>query len=140
MLRYELRYKLGRRMRKMGIPTETHTKFELGDTAADTVEEGGRATETEGGTQGGNYTLHTEEGVAETLAKTDKSDTEMDTKGGGEVGTSQSQSRHKKGQVTNIYLTDSDEEASNEQSKEGMSLGDVRQQSQAVHQSVQDLV
>ena len=35
----------------------------------------------------------------------------MDTKGGRYAGTSQLQSRHKKGHVTNIYLTDSDEEA-----------------------------
>ena len=31
--------------------------------------------------------------------------------GGGEAGTSQSHSRQKKGHMTNIYLTDSDEEA-----------------------------
>ena len=35
----------------------------------------------------------------------------MDTEGGEEVGTSQFQSRHKKGHMTNIKLTDSDEEA-----------------------------
>ena len=35
----------------------------------------------------------------------------MDTESGGEAGTSQSNSRHKKGYMTNIYLTDSDEEA-----------------------------
>ena len=35
----------------------------------------------------------------------------MDTEGRGEAGTSQSQYRHKKGQMTNIYLTDLDEEA-----------------------------
>ena len=35
----------------------------------------------------------------------------MNTEAGGETGISQSQSRHKKGHVTNIYLTDSDEEA-----------------------------
>ena len=34
----------------------------------------------------------------------------MDTEAGGEVGTSQSLSRHKKGHMTNIYLTDADEE------------------------------
>ena len=41
-------------------------------------------------------------------ARTDRSDTEMDTEGGGEMGTSQSHKRHKKGHMT---LTDSDEEA-----------------------------
>ena len=35
----------------------------------------------------------------------------MDTEGGGEARTSQSQSMHKKGHLTNIYLTDPDEEA-----------------------------
>ena len=35
----------------------------------------------------------------------------MDTEVGGEVGSSQLKSRHKKGHMTNIYLTDSHEEA-----------------------------
>ena len=51
-----------------------------------------------------------EEGVAEKHARTDRSDTEMDIEGGGQVSISQSQFRHKKGHMTNIYLTDSDEE------------------------------
>ena len=33
----------------------------------------------------------------------------MDTEGGGEADTSQSESRHKEGHRTNIYLRDSDE-------------------------------
>ena len=47
---------------------------------------------------------HTEEGVAEKWAKTDKSDTELDTctDGGGEVGLSQLHSRHKKRHMRNI--------------------------------------
>ena len=49
------------------------------------------------------------ERVAEKSARTDRSDTEIDTEAGGEVTTSQSHSRHKKGHMTNIYLTDSDE-------------------------------
>ena len=49
--------------------------------------------------------------MAEKHARTDKSNTKMDTEGGREVGTSQSHSRQKKGHMTNIYLTDSDEEA-----------------------------
>ena len=44
--------------------------------------------------------------MAEKHAKTDISDTEMDTEPGGEAGTS-----HKKGHMTNIYLTDSNEKA-----------------------------
>ena len=35
----------------------------------------------------------------------------MDTEARGEAGTSQSQSRHKKGHMANIYLTDSDGES-----------------------------
>ena len=49
-----------------------------------------------------------EEGVAEKHTRTDS---EMDTEAGGEAGTSHSLSWHKKGYMTNIYLTDSEEEA-----------------------------
>ena len=54
-----------------------------------------------------------EEGVAEKHARTNRSDTEMDTctLGEGEEGTSHLHSRQKKGHMINIYLTDSDEEA-----------------------------
>ena len=57
-------------------------------------------------------TTHSEEGVSEKHARTDKSGIEMDmcTEAGGEAGTSQSHSRHKKGRMTNIYLMDSDKE------------------------------
>ena len=56
----------GIRVRKIAVPTDTHTEFELGDTHSRYTEEGGeggkrqgeRGTETEGGSQeGGNYTL-----------------------------------------------------------------------------------
>ena len=47
--------------------------------------------------------------MAEKCVMTDKSDTEIEA--GGEAGTSQSQSRYEKVHMTNIYLTDSDEEA-----------------------------
>ena len=71
---------------------------------------GGRGTETEGGSQeAGNYTLS--RGGSGQKARTDRSDIEMDSKGGGEAGTSQSHSWHKKGNITNIYRTDSDDEA-----------------------------
>ena len=59
-------------------------------------------------------TMHSaEEGMPEKSERTDRSDTEMDTytEGGGKVGTSQLHSMHKKGHITNTYLTDSDEEA-----------------------------
>ena len=49
--------------------------------------------------------------MAEKQARTDRSNTEMDTEAAGEAGTSQSQSRHKKEHMINIYLMDSDEEA-----------------------------
>ena len=54
--------------------------------------------------------------------------TQMDTEAGAEAATSQSHSRHKKGHMTNIYLTDSDEEAMVDFMKdheEGMSIGEV---------------
>ena len=48
-----------------------------------------------------------DEGLSEKYARTDKSDTEIDTcsEGGGEADTFQSHSRHKKGHMTNIYLS-----------------------------------
>ena len=49
--------------------------------------------------------------MAKKNARIEWSDTEMDTEDGREAGTSQMKSRHKKGHMTNIYLTDSDEEA-----------------------------
>ena len=55
--------------------------------------------------------------MAKKCARTDKSDTE----GGGEAGTSQLHSRHKKGHMTNIQLRDSDEEAIVEFVKESRS-------------------
>ena len=45
------------------------------------------------------------------MTKTKKRDSEMDTKAGGEACTSQSQSSHKKGYMTIIYLTDSGKDA-----------------------------
>ena len=56
-------------------------------------------------------TIHSaEERVPEWHARTNKSDTEMDTEAEGEAGTSQSHSRHKEGHMTNIYMIDLDEE------------------------------
>ena len=48
--------------------------------------------------------------MAEKRLRTGRSESELDTEGGGQAGTSQSESRSKKGHITNIYLTDSDEE------------------------------
>ena len=49
--------------------------------------------------------------MAKKHPSTERSETEMDTEGGGEVGTSQPQSRHKKWHMANNYLKDSHEEA-----------------------------
>ena len=51
------------------------------------------------------------EAVAKERPRSERSQSEMDIEGRGEAGTSQFQYRCKKGQMTNIYLTDSDEEA-----------------------------
>ena len=67
----------GRRVRKIDIPTDTPTEFELGDTAAEEEKgggqggkrKGGRDTETDQGSQ---------KGVAKKRAKIDRNDTEMD--------------------------------------------------------------
>ena len=70
---------------------------------------GGKGTETKlgGGLEGGSYTM-TREGSDSKVCK-DKSDTE--TEAGGEAGISQSHLRYKKGHMTSMYRTDSDEEA-----------------------------
>ena len=53
-----------------------------------------------------------EKGVAKKRTSTERSETEMDTEGGGETSTfTECQSRRKKGHMTKIYLTDSDDEA-----------------------------
>ena len=57
-------------------------------------------------------TIHSaEEGVAQKHKRTVRRDTDMDTASGEEAGTSQLHSRLMKGHITNIYLTESDEEA-----------------------------
>ena len=50
--------------------------------------------------------------------RTERSSSEIDTEGGGEAGTFQFQSRLKKRHMTNIYSTDSDEEAIDEDYEE----------------------
>ena len=53
-----------------------------------------------------------EEGVVEKYARTDRSDTEMDTDAGGEAGTHQLYPKQKKGHIYETdYKTDSDKEA-----------------------------
>ena len=49
--------------------------------------------------------------MAEKSPRTEWSESEMDTEGGGEAGSSQFQSRCENRHMTNIYLTDPDEEA-----------------------------
>ena len=59
---------------------------------------------------------------------------------GREAGTSQSHSRHEKGHITNIYLMEAIVDFAKDKSKEGVSLGEVRQQLQPVCQGVQEMV
>ena len=95
-------------VRKIEVPTDTHTEFELGDTAADIQGRGGR------GRKPGGRKLHSHRWSRQwpKLPRTEKSESEMDPEGGGEASTSiECQFRHKTGHMTNIYLTDSDEEA-----------------------------
>ena len=76
-------------------------------------EKGGTATATEGeggkgeGDKSGGFTLPRGE-TSRNRPRREGSDTETEA-AGGEAGTSQS--RYKKGHMTNIYLTDSDKEA-----------------------------
>ena len=109
----------GRRVRKIINPTDTPTEFELGDMAADIQqrreEREAREREEEAQKQKEEAmreaTTHSaEEGVSEKHERTDRSDTEINTEDEGEARISQSHSRYKKGHMTNIYLTDSDEE------------------------------
>ena len=58
-------------------------------------------------TEGGRITL-SDEGQSEKRPRVEKSDTETEA-AGGEAGPSQS--HYKKGYMTNVYLTDSEEEA-----------------------------
>ena len=114
--------KKGRRLRSIEVPTDSVPEFDLVDYSSRyTVKEGGEEArkrdekaqkQREEATR--EETTHSAvEEVSGKHARIDKSDTEMDmcTEGEGEAGTSQSHSTHKKGHMTNIYLTDLDEEA-----------------------------
>ena len=138
---------MGPKGRRVGM-----IEFELNDMAADMHwrREEREAREIEEGAQNQREkarreeTTHSsEEGEAEKHARTNRSDTEMDTctEGGGEEGTSHLHSRQKKGHMINIYLTDSDEEAIVDFVKDHEELydktnehfkGDIHQESQAV--------
>ena len=88
-------------MGKIKFPHRAPTDFELGGTAADIQRrgggerEGGRGTKQRKEASRKENTHSAEKGVAEKRARTNKSDTKMDTEGGGEKGTSQSHSKHK---------------------------------------------
>ena len=120
LLQRKMGPKKGCRVRKIEVPIETPPEFELGDTVADVQqrreEREAREREEEAQKQREEArreeTTHSAEGgVAEKRARTARSDTEMDREAGGEVGTSHLHSRLKKGHMTNICLTNSDEEA-----------------------------
>ena len=89
--------KKGQKSEEDSSPTDTPTEFELGDTATDIqrrreereTRERDKAQKQMEETRRGKSTHSAEEGVAEKLAKTDKSDTEMDTEAGEETVTSQ---------------------------------------------------
>ena len=95
--------KVERNVRKTKVPTDTPTEFELGDTAADIQrrrekrEQGEKEAEKqqrkeregEEARRVKNSQPHTEEGVAKTRPRTERSDSEMDIQAGGEVGPSQ---------------------------------------------------
>ena len=109
--------KKGRRVRKLEVPTESVPKFELGDTAADiqwrrqereATERVAREREVAEQQQQREEDAKKEEERVEKIhseqkPRTEKSDSETKVVGG-EAGPSQS--RYKKGHITNIYLTD----------------------------------
>ena len=111
-------HKKSRRVRKIEVPTYTPTEFEFGNMAADIQRgrEEREAGESEEEAQKQREEARRQETTHSAwwrrgghISITLKA--QEGTHGGGEAGTSQSHSRHKKGHMTNIYLTDSDEEA-----------------------------
>ena len=102
-------HKKGRKnVRKAEVPADTPAEFELGDTAADTqMKEESEQREREEADKQQREKREREEARR---SRIERSESEMDTEGEREAGTSQFQSRCKKGDVTNIYVTDSDEE------------------------------
>ena len=88
--------KKGRRIRKINVPTDTPTEFELGDTTADIQRRREEARERKEEAQKQRKearkeeTTHSaEEGMAEKRERTDKTDIEMNTEAEGEADTSQ---------------------------------------------------
>ena len=99
--------KKGKRVREIEASTHSVPGFELGDTVVDIQQ---RREEREARQREEAQQQREEQArlkVAEKRTRTEKCDTE--TEAGGEVGPSQS--GYKMGHMTNIYLTDSDEEA-----------------------------
>ena len=87
-------------MLKIEIPTDTPTEFELGDTAAD-IQKGGE--ERERGEKEEAEKQHAEERERKEARRSETPQRREWLK--------RDQSRFKKEKITNIYLTDSDEEA-----------------------------
>ena len=110
--------KKGRRVRKIEVPTHSVPEFELGDTAANIKRgrEEREVSEREEAQQQQQREEETreeesysqEEGQPEKRHRRERNDTETEA-AGGEMGPSQS--RYKKGHMTNVYLTDFDVEA-----------------------------
>ena len=101
----------------MEVPADIPPEFEFGDMASDVCrreERGARKREEKAQKQREEArreesTYPAEEGSAEKLARTNRSDRKMYTEAGGEAATSQLHSRQKKRHMTNINLTDSND-------------------------------
>ena len=111
-----------KKMKKIEVPLDTPTEFELGDAAVylhgrreDREQRDREEAEKQQGRRekkpGTEIPRSTEEAVAEKRPITERNESEMDTEDGGEAGTSQSQSRHEKEYMMKIYLTDLDKQA-----------------------------
>ena len=90
-------------MRKIEVHTDTPTEFELGETAADMQRRREEREQREReGARRAEIPHSIEEGVAEKIARTESSESEMDIVSEREVGISQSQFRCKKEHISNI--------------------------------------
>ena len=102
----------GKRVKKIEVPTDTLQNLSW-ETRQQIYSGGGRRRRQEKGRKRhknrgrkpGGRKLHTQQrkGAPEKRARTDRSETKMDTEAGGEANTSQSHPRHKTGHMTNIY-------------------------------------
>ena len=90
-------------MWRIEVLIDTPTKFELGDTAADIQRRRDKREQRK-------KEEAKKQQLVEKRQRTERSESKMDTEGGAKNCTSQSHSRHKKGHMMSISLTDSEEE------------------------------